>query len=149
MRSGRKKPLKVYSMALLHIHKIFLILCISLPDHISFNLSADGLGKFLDKFHHPWILIGCGNLFDMGLQLLNKLIATLLPLCQDHGGLNHLAPDFIGYCSNRTFQYGGVRDQSTFNFKRTNAISRAFNYIVRPANKPIVTGLIAPGDITA
>ena len=91
----------------------------------------------------------CRFALNVLLQLLFQLIArTALPLgVQHHRGLNHHAANFIGHARNGTFNYGGVRHQSTFHFKRTNAIATTLYHIICTTYEPIVTILVAPCNV--
>ena len=94
-------------------------------DLCALYLAADSFGQLVHKFHDTGVLIGCGDLLYMVLQLLDQRIGGLIALCKHDGSLDHLTAYRVGCCGDSAFNNGGVLDESAFYLERSYAVAGA------------------------
>jgi hypothetical protein len=122
----------------------------SVADFDTADFTADGLGEFVDELDKTGVFVGGGDVFDVFLQLMNKVVTDLVFIRggEDDGGFDDLSAYVVRDTGDGTFHDGRMGHEGTLDFERADAVTGTFDNVVGTANIPEITVLIPPSDVS-
>ena len=101
-----------------------VLLLFLLPEVLAPDLAGDGLRERVHELDDPRILVGCGHLLDMVLDLADQRLGRVDAGFDDDEGLHHEAADIVRRPDHRRLGDSRVFDERTLDLERTDPVSR-------------------------
>ena len=135
------------------LSSVFLVLT-GFPVHagaselVSLDLSADGFGQFVAENDDARVFIGRSFRFDVVLDFFFEIVRGLRALGQNDARLDDLPAHFVGGGRDAAFEHVGEFHDDAFDFKRPDAVAGGLDYVVRAADIPVKSVLVAPRHVS-
>ena len=114
------------------------------------HLAREGFGKLLYKFHDARVFVGRRVLFDVVLQLFDKLGRALEAGAENYRRLYEKSADAVGIgnSGDGDLKYRRVLLKDRLDLKGADSVARRFDYVVVPSDVAEAAVLVAVGVST-